>query len=152
VTSAADIARLNADSRDRIRALGDRPPDDLAAAIDTDWTGSALLAHVGFWDRLVAARWAVATERGELLPVSFGHDFTDLVNGALLPEWRALPAGTALELAIGSAEAADAAIAALEPERIAAALEANQPRLVDRSQHRVEHLAAIEGARGDPSR
>lgn len=148
MTTPEDIRRANAGSREQIRALTQLDPEVLGVELDADWTGSALLAHVAFWDRLLVARWALATGRGEALPVSFGRDLTDLVNGALLPEWRTLPAPTALELAIGSAEEVDATIAALAPDRIAAALDANQPRLVDRSQHRIEHLAALEASLG----
>lgn len=145
MTTPDDVQRANTESREQIRALAQLAPDVLGVAVDADWTGTALLAHVAFWDRLLVARWALATERGDVLPVSFARDLTDLVNGALLPEWRAMAPATALDLAIESAQAIDAAIAALEPDRIAAAIDANQPRLVDRSQHRIEHLAAIDG-------
>ena len=148
MTTPADVQRANAESMARIRALAQLVPDRLGIALDDDWSGSALLAHVAFWDRLVAARWDLATRRGDTLPVSIGDDLADLLNGALLPQWRALPPATALELALAAAEAVDTAIAALEPARIAAALDANVPRLVDRSRHRIEHLAAIEAAVG----
>jgi hypothetical protein len=151
VTTPADIQRVNAESRQQIRALAQLAPEMLGVVLDPDWTGTALLAHVAFWDRLLVARWALATERGQALPVSFGRDLTDLVNGALLPEWRAMAPATALDLAIAAAEAIDRAIAALDPARIAAALDANQPRLVDRSQHRIEHMAAVEAALGNPT-
>jgi hypothetical protein len=151
MTTPDDVLRANTMSLEQIRALSQLTPDVLDVAIDADWTGSALLAHIAFWDRLLVARWALSTDRGETLPVSFGRDLTDLINGALLPEWRALPAATALELAIGSAAAIDAVVAGLDPDRIAAALDANQPRLVDRSQHRIEHLAALEDSLNGPA-
>ena len=149
MTTPGDIQRANAESLEQIRALAHVAPDVLGTALDDDWTGSALLAHIAFWDRLLVSRWALATERGDTIPVSLSDDLADLVNGALLPEWRALAPATALELALVSAEAIDAAVGALGPDRIAAALDADQPRLVDRSRHRIEHLAAIEGAAGD---
>jgi hypothetical protein len=148
MTTPEEIHRANAASREQLLALTQLDPVVLGVELDADWTASALLAHIAFWDRLLVARWALATDRGEALPVSFGRDLTDLVNGALLPEWRAMTPATALELAIGSAEAVDTAVAALDPARIAAAIDANQPRLADRSQHRIEHLAAIESALG----
>ena len=119
----------------------------LSRAVDTDWTVAALLAHLAFWDRFLLARWRFASGLGEIMPRGLPGDLTDLINDAQLPEWRTVPTRTAIELALAAAEAADAYLADLDPARVQAVLDADLPRLVDRSRHRNDHLDAIEGAR-----
>jgi hypothetical protein len=81
--------------------------------------------------------------------VSLSDVLTDLINGASLAQWLAMPGPLAGREAIAAAEAVDAYVEGLEEARVAAAEEAGLARLIDRSRHRVEHLDAIEAALGD---
>ena len=143
-----DTHELNWISRERLRQIGEHTDDELRRVVDEDWTASALIGHLGFWDRFTLGRWKLAVERGEDLPEgvwTIWPDLTDLINGAQLPEWRALPPRTAVNLAIEAAEAIDAYLSQLDQTRIEAARDVG-PRLVDRSKHRNQHLDAIEAS------
>jgi hypothetical protein len=141
-----DIDAHNLASRQRLARLADRSDDDLARAVDADWTVAGLLAHLAFWDRMLLGRWRLVSGLGETLPRSLPSELPDLVNDAQLPEWRTILPRTAIGLALAAAEALDAYVSELDPGRVQAALDADQPRLVDRSRHRNDHLDAIERA------
>lgn len=138
-------AEQNAESRRRLAALVQRLSDeDLARSTDYGWTVAALLAHLAFWDHRVLnilKRW---TEAGlDPSPIDSG-----VVNDSLRVICHALDPRTAIELCLSSAEAVDAELEALTPERVRqfeehAASTDTQFRM-NRSLHRDGHLNDIE--------
>jgi hypothetical protein len=139
----------NDEQRERLAEIVQRlTAEDYAREVMPDWSVGALLAHVAFWDRLVIERWTQAIADGATVPVSLSDVLTDLINGASLAQWSAMPGPLAGREAIAAAEAVDAYVEGLEEARITAAEEAGLGRLIDRSRHRVEHLDAIEAVLG----
>jgi hypothetical protein len=141
-----DQSLRNAASRDRIRALGDRAAAGPVPAVDDDggWGPAVVLAHLAFWDRIALARWQRAGDDG--LPAPLPAHVPGLVNEAAFAQWAALDVPTAARLAAGAADAVDAYLEGLPPERAEGARNAGLGRLVDRSLHRNEHLDALERA------
>ncbi len=140
----------NDEQRERLAEIVQRlTPDDHAREVMPGWTVGALLGHLAFWDRLVIERWTRAIADGDTVPVSLSDVLTDLINGASLAQWLAMPGPLAGREAVAAAEAVDACVEGLEEARVAAAEDAGLTRLIDRSRHRVEHLDAIEAALGE---
>jgi hypothetical protein len=107
-----------------------------------------VLGHLAFWDRFLAARWraALAAGPGEQ-PASLPHELADMLNDGLPPTWGAMAAGAGrvtIGDALAAAEAVDGIIARLPVETPVEAILAERPALLDRSIHRLEHLAAID--------
>jgi hypothetical protein len=137
----------NDEQREQLAALVDRlTAGDYALEVMPGWTIATLLAHLAFWDRLVIERWTQAIAADTTIPVSLSHVLTDLINGASLAQWSAMPGPLAGREAVAAAEAVDAYVEGLEQARIAAAEAAGLGRLVDRSLHRAEHIDMIEAA------
>jgi hypothetical protein len=137
----------NDEQRERLAVLVDRlTAGDYALEVMPGWTVGALLAHLAFWDRLVVERWTQAIAADATIPLSLSDELTDLINGASLAQWLAMPGPLAGREAIAAAEAVDACVEGLEQARVAAAVGAGLSRLVDRSLHRAEHIDMIEVA------
>ncbi len=105
------------------------------------WTVSVALAHLAFWDRLAALtlqRW----ERGD---IPSDEAEPDLLNDALIEEWRALSPRQAADLAVAAARLVDAAVEALDARTAAAVQARGKEWLLRRGVHRREHLDQIEG-------
>ena len=134
-------ARASAELRGLVETLS---AEDLVIDAGGGWTVAVLLGHLAFCDRWQVARWDGATAAGLALPTEVSDNVADLANAALEPTWRALPGETAAVLAVEAAAEIDALVAAL-PD---AAVAAGRPRLVDRSLHRLEHVAQIRRAIG----
>jgi len=148
------FADRNARSEHHLQELIARlAPDDYAIALADGWTVGAALAHLAFWDRWVARRWRDWEAFGGFQ--TYPDDLIEMINEAAMPEWLALPPDVTAELALSSAAAIDAALAALPPEAVAEALASGREALVDRSRHRTHHLNEIEtalaAARGAPT-
>ena len=140
-----DFVQRGDASRERIRTLTARLTDEqLTLQVDPDWTVSALLAHIAFWDRFVVAEWEHALREGLPAPIRWERPNTDLVNAANADEWRAIPPTTAVELIHAATEQHDAYVAALDERYASEAIAQGRPNLLDRSRHRDEHLDAIE--------
>ena len=143
-----DRSHIDRNDRERTRlaTLAERLTDDqLALPLGDGWTIAGLLAHLAFWDRFVLARWQRALHDGT--PISSLDDaLPDLINAAAADQWRVLPARDAARHAVAAAEALDRAIAALPPAVVDETRRRDLPRLLDRSQHRREHLDEIEFA------
>jgi uncharacterized damage-inducible protein DinB len=143
------FAERNAASRDRLAAtVAGLDGGSLDREADGGWTVAALLAHLAFWDELVAARWSLARHAGSRTPIGLDEELTDLLNEAALPTWRSISANRVLELVTAAAARVDAVVAGLSDESVAEIAREGRPRLLDRSLHREEHLAAIQAALG----
>ncbi len=142
---APSFVQENEESRRKlerlVRGLSDQ---DLALRTSYDWTVSALLAHLAFWDQrmvVILARWK---EKG-LDPSLID---SDVVNGALKPICHALQPRAAAELCLACAQEVDSELAALTPdlvEQIEDHLEATSTQFrMNRALHRNGHLQDIE--------
>jgi hypothetical protein len=137
----------NAEGRQRLQALVERLSDEqLARPLEAGWTAAALLAHLAFWDRFVGARWLAAAQAGQRVPAGIADGVAQLINEALMDEWRALAPRTAAALALAAAEAVEQLVAGLPDDVVAEAQALGRGRLVDRSVHWNEHLSQIEEA------
>jgi hypothetical protein len=135
----------NDESRGRLVELATRlGADDLALETDETWTVGALLAHLAFWDGLVAARWRHAASQGRSTPIDVPDELPDLINGSLLPAWRIIDPRRTAALVVTAAEDVDGLIAALPAVSVECVLAEGRLRLLDRSLHRAEHVAMIE--------
>jgi hypothetical protein len=142
--------RRNEASLARLTDLAGRlTPEEMALGVgDGAWTVGQVLGHLAFWDRFLAARWraALASGTGEQ-PASLPHELADMLNDGLPPTWGAMAAGAgraAIDDALAAAEAIDGIIAGLPAEVPVGEILVERPALLDRSIHRLEHLAAID--------
>lgn len=122
---------------------------DLERIVHGEWTVAAKLAHLAYWDRfvlLLLERWTRAEDYvADQLP----HWYDDCLNDALLVESLALEPAVAARLALEAAEAIDARLRSLEPERADRLLtDRDAEWLLRRHRHRAEHLDEIEGILG----
>ncbi len=139
-----DYVRANDESRARLRALvGSLDRGQLTRRAMEGWTVSAVLAHLGFWDRFTVRRWHTRLA-GIDVPALAVLD--DLINESALPMWNAVPPEAAAREALAAAEDADAFVAALGRDVTARWLAEGRPRSLYRSEHRSEHLDDIERA------
>jgi hypothetical protein len=111
--------------------------------LDDDWTAAALLAHIAFWDRLATARLERHLREGE--PPVFATDaVTDLTNDAALRQWKDTPPLVAGRQAREAAAQIDRLIEGLPADKLDGLKALGRSFLIDRSQHRKEHLDQIE--------
>lgn len=140
MTLDSSFVEQNRASTERIRALAARlSDDDLRRPLGEHWTVAIALAHIAFWERRVLAVLDATELAGKLAapPIDFS------VNDLLLPFWAAMPPRQAAQLAVDSAEAVDARLAAF-PTLLLEELYAAGPRWVVRAIHRNAHLDEIE--------
>jgi len=103
------------------------------------WTIAVALAHLAFWDerrRLMLKQWK---EKG----VSPTPYINDIVNDLLIPFLLAIPPKKAAELAVSTAQALDKEIEEISPEMRAAIEALKEPKALDRTSHRNQHLDEI---------
>lgn len=104
-------------------------------------TVAGLLAHMAFWDRRVTVllrRWKAAGAVDDS-PVD-----ADMINDALVATHAALPPRAAADLCLRAAAEADAEVATITPELLAA-IEASDVFIrLNRGLHRAAHLADLE--------
>ena len=133
---------LNRAASQRLRAFAERLSDDeLRRPVGQHWTVAILLAHLAFTDG--RALWVLdATQRARR---AVNPDYGVFVNDISLPFWAAVPARQAANLAIETAEAADARLEAY-PADLLALIHADYPRYIFRARHRNEHLDEAEAA------
>jgi hypothetical protein len=138
-------AQQNDESRRRLETLVRRlSEEDLARSTDYGWTVAALLAHLVFWDQrmiMILRRWQEEGLTPSPIDAAAVNDSLKIVCHALEPR-------KAIELCLSAAEAADAELATLTPERVKqleehAAATDTQFRM-NRALHRDGHLDDIE--------
>jgi hypothetical protein len=140
----SDVNARNRATRERlagvIARLGDRD-----AKVDQDWTAAALLAHLAFWDRLAAARIEKYLRDGEAPPPASAA-ILDYTNGGGMRQWQETPVRVAAAQAKDAAAAFDRLVESLPSDKFAYLKGLGRPFLIDRSEHRKEHLDQIERA------
>lgn len=125
----------------RLAALQRLTDEQLGRRITEHWTVAVALAHLAYWDAL--ALGSITAWRQHHVPPIPWLDAEDGINDVLLPAWRSIPVHDALERAILAAEALDGVVASFTLAE--AAQVANYgDRLLDRAQHRMEHLDEID--------
>ena len=133
----------NRDGVARLRALVRRLDDAaLSREIGDGWTVAAALAHLAFWDRLVAERWNHFDRNGTFLDVS--DTLLEVINAAGLPEWRRVPPRGAAEGAVEAAEGFIARASGLSEAAVERATATGRRFMLDRTLHWYPHLDAIE--------
>lgn len=100
----------------------------------------ALLAHLAFWDRFVVERLM----RWEKSGFDSSVVDADVINGAAIRGWRAIPGRAALHEALDAAEECDRRLERVADEIVTAILAAGRHRMLDRSLHRDEHIREVE--------
>jgi hypothetical protein len=135
----------NAAQRERLRAVVARLSEaDLARMVDAEWTVATVLVHLAFWDRFREAAFVQWESGGDMpTPVeAYALNATvALLSEAILPR-------EAGRLAVEAAEAIDRVLERLPADKVAAAEAAGLTLLLNRSQHRRNHLDQIERALG----
>jgi DinB superfamily len=126
---------------EELRAYAESLTDEqLRQAIDEDWTVSATLAHVAFWDR----RAALAVEGINRDPNSFPpRSDVDLINATAFPQWRRLEPQDAIADMIEAGEFLNRTVDALD-EETAQRIQESGAVVIRRARHRLEHLEQLK--------
>lgn len=140
VGEAADsIAGSNAAERQRLRDLvAGLGEEDFQRDLQRGWTVGAALAHIAFWDRRISVlidRWL----RDGLTPSEVD---LDVINDALLPQWRLVPAREAAQDLLAAMEEMDRKVEALPAELVTEIVTRKLANL-DRGNHRRGHRQEI---------
>ena len=114
---AVDWPRQNAVERERLETLVEHlKPAHLALRLEnSEWTVGAALAHLAFWDRVIAFQLREWQLTG-VAPGPVTEESVELesdgeaVNHAALAQWLAMPAKLAAREAIEAAREVDASI------------------------------------------
>jgi hypothetical protein len=132
----------NRAARERLEAvivrMGNRD-----ATLNDGWTAAGLLAHLAFWDRLAAARLEKHLREGQP-PILATDDVTDLTNAAGMRQWKETPVSVAGTQAREAAAEIDRLIETLPTDKLDGLKALGRSFLIDRSNHRKEHLDQIE--------
>ena len=132
----------NRASNQRLRLLvGHLTEEQLGRKTGADWTVAIALAHLAFWDRRVQLVLDGTERDGKL----FAVEINVIVNDVLLPIWAAIPVREAARLAIETAQALDKRLETFPPAPLEQ-VNAHNPRWVQRSLHRNEHLDEMDRA------
>src|SRR6476659_813236 len=138
----------NARELNRLRALVARLSDDeLRAPVNEHWTVAGVLGHVAFWDaraQYLADRFDPTTGFPDDVDEP---DDVDWINDSTRALIHAIEPRRAAELTIEIAEAIDALVAELPPDRLWPN-DLDSPLNGRRASHRGEHLDEIEVALG----
>lgn len=129
----------------RLEAMAKRHID-LNRNLGGGWTVAVAFAHMAFWDRMAEQRLHYWQQHGK--PPTEADD--DMLNTALLEEWRSIPPQQAVTLAVSAARAANAVVETVGAT-VAGAIVAHgnaEWLLLNRARHRREHLDQIERAIG----
>jgi hypothetical protein len=131
----------NALERARIKKLADSLSDaELNLPLSAGWNITVALAHLAFWDQravIITRKWK--KEGVKALPAM---DF-DSINDALVPLSLAIPARTAANLALASAEAIDSELENAPDSLIEAIAALGEPTRLNRAKHRKMHIDEI---------
>jgi len=134
------IFEQNRASTERIRRLARSLSDEqMQHPVGQFWTVSIVMAHLAFWDRRVLYVLDMTEKDGKL----FIPEIDIFVNDLSLPLWEVIPPRQAARIAIDTAQRLDARLEAY-PEALLQEIYDYNPRWVNRSLHRGEHLDEAE--------
>ncbi len=117
---------------------------DLVTHMPADWTVSAVLAHLAFWD----FRAITLIKKWQETGVGDSPNDTDVVNEATRPLFIAIEPRRALQLSLDYAAELDALIDSLDADFIRAIEERGKAVRLDRAHHRYMHMNDIKAALG----
>jgi hypothetical protein len=138
-----DYHQRNDASRLRLNELvAGLDEETLQRRINEEWTVGAVLAHLAFWDQSCVWRWDEFDRTGTF--PSLSGEVVDLINTASLPGWRALPGSAVKEMVLRAAAAADARTESLSDAALAYVTETGRTFILERYEHRTEHVDEIE--------
>ncbi len=136
------FVELNRLSTARLKKLVDSLSSaDMGRKVGPHWNVAVALAHLAFWDRRVQFVLDRTQHEGRLSPV----EVDTVVNDLLLPTWEAVPGAAAARMALETAEALDRQLESF-PEALLEQVQAHNPRWINRSLHRNEHLDEVDAA------
>ncbi|GAP15916.1 mycothiol maleylpyruvate isomerase N-terminal domain [Longilinea arvoryzae] len=135
------FSERNRAATERIRRLGNLDDTALLTRVGEDWTVAVVLAHLAFWDRKILIMLDRTEQDGKL----YAPAIDVIVNDLALPLWAAIPPHEAVRLALEAAETLDRRLEEY-PERWLERVYVNNPRWVERYQHRNAHLDEAEAA------
>jgi hypothetical protein len=115
------------------------PDEQLTQSIDDEWTVSAVLAHVAFWDRRTVVCVDGMLRDSSYLPL---RTEVDVINPAMLPQWRRLEPNSSLEELIEAGELFLRTVDSLD-EETAQRIQSSGVVNVRRWRHYQEHLEQI---------
>jgi hypothetical protein len=144
---AADRSYIAENDRERRRLealVGKLDDAALNRPMPAGWTVAGVLAHLAFWDQRIPTLIDLV-ERGAKIPEANLID-VEWINAAAKPTQLALAPRRAATLAVETARAVDAAVAAMSDELLAKNAATGSPIKLQRSEHRREHLDEIERA------
>jgi hypothetical protein len=135
----------NTRQRERLRALVESLDDDaLSAPVNEYWTVAGVLGHMAYWDIRVLVL-AEKIDRGEPWAPGDAEPEGDWLNDTTRPLIHAIAPREAAQLALRTAEEADALVARLPLDRMWPD-DPDSPINAARGEHRGEHLDEIETA------
>ncbi len=120
--------------------VGKLTNDQLRKDIDANWTVAVSLVHVAFWDRRASELLRRLLEDESLQAA--GAD-VDVLNDALLPQWRLVAPRDAVTELIAAGKEIDDRVADLD-DATAQRLVGLEVVRLDRSKHRIEHLNELK--------
>lgn len=125
----------------RIREMARLSEEVLQKPVGEHWTVAVLLAHLAFWDQRVLFVLDKTEQEGKL----FAHQADAYVNDYSLPLLVAIPPQVAARIAVETAETLDRQLETFPPALLEEIYNYN-PRWVDRSLHRNDHLNETDAA------
>lgn len=144
---AADRSYIAENDRERRRLealVGKLDDAALSRPMPDGWTVASVLAHLAFWDQRIPT-FIDLLKRGAKVPEENEID-VEWINAAAKPTQLALAPRRAATLAVETARAVDAAVAALSDDLLAKNAAAGSRINLRRAEHRREHLDEIEQA------
>ncbi|MFB3739913.1 MAG: maleylpyruvate isomerase N-terminal domain-containing protein [Candidatus Velamenicoccus archaeovorus] len=138
----------NTRERERMRRIADGLSDaDMRRPVNEYWTVAAVFGHIAFWDARILAL-ADKLARGEPFIASDTEpEDVDWINDASRPLIHAVPPAELIRLSLEIAEATDARVAELPPDRMYPE-DPESPIYRVRAAHRSEHLDDVEAVLG----
>jgi len=137
-----NFVQRNRASTDRLKKLVQGLTSaDMDHKVGADWNVAVTLVHLAFWDRRVQFVLDRTQREGRLSAV----EVDTVVNDLLLPICQLVPGSDAARLAVETAEALDRQLESF-PEALLEQVRAHNPRWVNRSLHRNEHLDDVDQA------
>jgi hypothetical protein len=137
-----DVFQLNRKSTERLKkVVQNLSKEELTQTTRNKWPVFINLAHVAFWDQRVIHVVELAKKNNMLTAPLFDLQLNDILTPLLF----AIPPEAAVKLAFDTAGSLDSLLEECPGEIINEMMKVN-PRLVNRSLHRNNHLDSIEAA------